>query len=253
MVPGTGCSVVGKALQKKLGGSFLPDEPICRNGNRLERKHNTIPQLLKHGLLTKEEYEEYCVFASVRNPFDRWVTYYQRFEGDWVDYYEGFSRRQIERDRDKFNMSGEEVERRLESHKSRFKKLRRRQRVIRALGFNAWMMGTFLRWALDKSKGKVGNITRHAFPMLDGVDIAIRQEQLSEGLNRVLEIANIDCQVKLPKKNTTSGKQPYQKYYAWPTRQIGMFLIGNEMKRIGYNFEGPMNDKPIIEIGKGNN
>lgn len=250
MVPGTGCSVVGRALQEKLGGSFLPEQPIRRNGHKVQRKHNTVPELIEHGLLSEEEHEEYCVFASVRNPFDRWVTYYQRYEGDWIDYYDGVSRRQIERDRKNFNLSDEEVERRVERHEAQLKKLRRRQRIIRALGFNAWMIGTLLRWALDDSKGNVGGITRYAFPMLDGVDLAIRQERLNEGLNRVLEIAGVECQIDLPKKNRTGGKKPYTEYYAWPTQEIGEFLLGGEMKKAGYEFEGPTDNREMIVLSE---
>lgn len=248
MVPGTGCSVVGRALREKLSGSFLPEEPISRDGYRVQRKHNTLPELIEYDLLSKEELEKYCVFASVRNPFDRWVTYYQRYEGEWVDYYEGVVRRRIDGKRE--NLSDEEVERRFERLEARMNKLRRRQRIIRALGFNAWMMGTFLRWALDGSNGKVGGIARYAFPMLEGVDLAIRQERLNEGLNRILEIAGVDCQIDLPKKNTTSGKKPYAEYYAWPTREFGKLLLGEEMDELEYEFEGPTNDNALVRIGE---
>ena len=247
MVPGTGCSTVGKALQNKLGGTFLPERPLSRNGYTVERKHNTVPELVEHGLLSEEERKEYLVFASVRNPFDRWVTYFQRYEGDWLDYYEKVSRRRIERDQRNFNLSDEEVKKRLEQREARLRKLRRRQRIIRALGFNVWMAGTLLRWALD-DKGERGDIWRYAFPMLDGVDIAIRQERLNEGLNRILEIAGVGRRVELPKRNTTSGKKPYTEYYMWVTRKLGESFLGGEMDSVGYNFEGPIDSRTTIRI-----
>lgn len=248
MVPGTGCSTVGKALQNKLGGTFLPERSFSRNGHRVNRKHNTVSELIKHGLITEEEHEEYLVFASIRNPFDRWVTYYQRYEGDWLDYYKKFSRRQVDREKRSFNLSDEEVKQRLEQREARLQKLRRRQRIIRALGFNVWMAGTLLRWALGSDKGGRGDISRYAFPMLNGVDIAIRQERLSEGLNRVLEIAGVDRRVDLPKRNTTSGKKSHTEYYTWTTRRIGEFLLGDEMNTLGYEFEGPTDENSLVHL-----
>lgn len=248
MVPGTGCSVVGKALQEELDGAFFPEQPLRHDGHTVERKHNTVPELIEHGLLSEEEYEEYLMFASVRNPFDRWVTYYQRYEGDWVEYYEGVSRRRIEREQETLDLSDDEIQRRWDQHEWRFQKLRRRQRIIRWLGFNTWMTGTLLRWALDDGKGELGEISRYAFPMLGGVDLAIRQERLNEGLNRVLEIADVDRRIELPKRNTTSGKKHYTKYYTWPTRRIAKALLGNEMDRLGYEFEGPTDDLPLVDL-----
>ena len=37
--------------------------------------------------------------------------------------------------------------------------------------------------------------------MLGGVDVAIRQEHLNEGVNRVLKIAGVDERVRLPEKH----------------------------------------------------
>lgn len=251
MVPGTGCSVVGKALQEQLGGTFLPEQPLRRNGHTVvSRKHNTVPELTEHGLLSEEERRDYLIFASVRNPFDRWVTYYQRYEGDWLDYYEGVSRRQIERDRETLDLSDEEVERRRKQHERRFRKLRRRQQIIGALGFNVWMTGTLIRWALDSEKGTRGDISRYAFPMLDGVDLAIRQERLNDGLNRVLEIAEVDCRINLPKKNETSGKKTYTEYYSWTTRKIGEILLGQQMDKFGYEFNEVSEEDPIVKINR---
>lgn len=253
MVPGTGCSVVGKALQEELGGTFLPERPLRRDGHTVvTRKHNVLPELVEHGLLTEEERKEYLVFASIRNPFDRWVTYYQRYEGDWVDYYEGVSRRRIERDRKNLDLSDEEVQRRREQHERRFRKLRRRQKIIRWLGFEAWMTGTLLRWAWDGNKGERGEISEYAFPMLDGVDVAIRQERLNEGLDHVLRSAGVEYHIELPRKNTTPGKKPYTQYYSWLTRSLAEALLGDEMDLLGYEFGGAVDDRSVIWLSEQN-
>ena len=247
MVPGTGCSVVGNVLQEELDGTFFPEQRLRRDGRAdIARKHNTVPELLESGLLSEEERNEYLVFASVRNPFDRWVTYYQRLEGDWLDHYEGVSRRRIEREQKNLDLSDDEIQRRWDQHERRFQKLRQRQRIIRWLGFNLWMTGTLLRWAWDRSKGERGSISQYAFPMLDGVDVVIHQERLNEGLNRVLEYAGVNRQIDLPHKNTTSGKKPYTEYYTWSTRILAEALLGDEMDALGYEFERMVDGQPVV-------
>lgn len=237
MVPGTGCSVVGRALQEHLGGEFLPREPHRVNGRVVvPRKHNRLSELLEHGLLTPRERGEYLIFATVRNPFDRWVTYYQRYAGDWLNYYEGVAARQVERDREAHDLSDREVQRRKRHHKYRFEQLRKRQRIMRWAGFNLWMKTTLLRWAWQAERGRRGQISERAFPMLDGVDIAICQEKLNEGLNDVLARAGIDITIDLPRKNETEGKKPYTEYYSWSTRQLATWLLGDDMKQFGYRF-----------------
>ena len=253
MVPGTGCSVVGNALQEELDGTFFPEQPLRRDGRAdIGRKHNTVPELLENDLLSEEERNEYLVFASVRNPFDRWVTYYQRYEGDWLEYYEGVSRRRIEREQENLDLSDDEIQRRWDQHEWRFQKLRRRQRIIRWLGFNTWMMGTLLRWAWNRDKGGRGDISRYAFPMLDGVDAVIRQERLNEGLTQILEHAGVDQQIDLPRRNATSGKKPYPEYYLWPTRMLAEAMLGDEMDALGYEFEGVVDDQSVVWLSDQN-
>lgn len=246
MVPGTGCSVVGKALQEKLDGRFLPEQPLRRNRHTvLARKHNTVPELAEHDLLREETRDEYLVFASVRNPFDRWVTYYQRYAGDWLEEYEGVARRRIERERKTFDLREEEVCRRRQQLRDRLRRLRWRRRIIRLLRFDGWMITTLIRWAWDERGGR-GNIARYGFPMLDGVDVAIRQERLNEGLNRILEHRGIDVRIDLPRKNTTGGKTSYTEYYSGPTRQLAEALLGEEMDTFGYTFDGVADDQPVV-------
>lgn len=247
MVPGTGCSVVGNVLEEELNGRFLPEQPVRRNGHTLvSRKHNTVPELMEHGLLSDDERSEYLAFASIRNPFDRWVTYYQRYKGDWLDHYEAVSRRRIEREQETLDLSEEEVQRRRQHHDQRFRTLRRRQRIMRWIGFNTWMKGALLRWGWDSNKGERGSISRYAFPMLDGVDAVIRQERLNEGLNQILERGGVHRRVDLPRKNTTSGKTSYPEYYSGSTRLLAEALLGDEMDEFGYEFDGVVDNQSVV-------
>lgn len=251
MVPGTGCSVVGRVLQQELGGEWFPKQPLCRNGRTLvQRKHNTLSDILTHGLMTEEERAEYLVFATVRNPFDRWVTYYQRYAGEWVDKYHGFLERQIERDKEKFNLAQEEYQRRLNLREDQRCKHNRRRRVIRAVGFNTWMKVTLLRWYLKGNQKENGapRIWSYAFPMLQGVDVVMRQEQLEQGGNEVLRIAGVEKTISLPRKNVTPGKKPYTDYYSTTTRYLAEYLLGEDtLAAFGYNFHGLLEQtSPIV-------
>lgn len=241
MVPGTGCSVVGRVLRQELGGEWLPEQPLRRNGRTvLQRKHNTLVDIMDNGLLSEEERSDYLVFATVRNPFDRWVTYYQRYAGDWIDEYSGFAERQIERDRDRFELSEEEYERRLKSRDRDMQRHTKRRRIIRRIGFNNWMKASLLRWYWSGTKeGEVSPLEKYAFPMLDGVDVVMRQEQLEAGLNEILKIGGTGRSIELPRKNLTAGKKPYTEYWSHSTRWLAESLMGDEMKAFGYDFDGP--------------
>ena len=247
MVPGTGCSVVGRMLQQELGGEFIPEYPIRKNGHTVvARKHNTLPEILSHGLMTREEREEYLVFASIRSPFDRWVTYYQRYVGDWLEEYEGVARRKIDRDKKKFEIDDEELQLRHRQLDQRMKKLRRRRMILRNVGFNFWMTGTSLRWWWKGRSNPTRSLDEFVYPMLEDVDAVIRQERLNEGLNTILSSSGVDQHIDLPRKNETGGKKPYQSYYAWPTRKLAELLFGRAIEKYGYRFEGNKIDASVI-------
>lgn len=87
MVPGTGCSVFGNTLLSDFGGEWLPEQDLVIDGMGVHpRKHNSVQQLVRDGLLSPEDRDSYLVAANIRNPFDRLVTYYQRIAGNWSQY-----------------------------------------------------------------------------------------------------------------------------------------------------------------------
>ena len=109
-VPATGSSVVAQVLRDELGGEQVPERSIRRNGQVVvSGPHCTVPELVAHDVLTREEIDSCLVVATVRNPFDRWATYYQRRAGeDWIEYSMGSLRRQLEREHDAYGLSDEE-------------------------------------------------------------------------------------------------------------------------------------------------
>lgn len=247
MVPGTGCSVLGNVLLRQFGGSYLPERDIVQNGRIVhQRKHNTVPQILRDGLITQTELESLLVVANVRNPFDRLVTYYQRLAGDWTEYAHGVQRRLIERERQA--MGEAEYAERVKLHERRMRRQQQRQRMIHRIGFNPWVLGTIARWcARDAIAPPYLRINRREmlFPMLEGVDVVIRNEQLQEDVAALLETLGTG-KVEIPRKNVTQGKRPYTSYYSGFTRGVLSLLYRNQLSEFGYTFDGCSSDSPLI-------
>jgi hypothetical protein len=171
-VPATGSSVVAVALQNQLGGERVPAQPVRREGQTV-----------------------------VQNPFDRWTTYCQRRAGtEWIESSLDVLRRQLERDRNAHDLSDSAYEQRRRDIEQWKRQQKRKGRLMRWVGFNTWMTYTLLRWGWKAGGGNNHEIGEYAFPMLSGVDVAIRQERLNEGLNRVLGAAGVregwSCQRK---------------------------------------------------------
>ena len=251
-VPATGSSVVAQVLREELGGRQVPEQSIRRNGKLLvSGPHCTAPELIAHDVLSREDIDACLVIANVRNPFDRWTTYYQRRAGEeWIERSMGSLRRQLEKEVETHGLSHQEYEQRRRAIDKREQKQKRKGRLMRWVGFNTWMKYTLLRWRWTGARGSGPGLDEYAFPMLDGVDVAIRQERLNEGLNRVLEIAGVEMQAELPENNTTRGKKPYMEYYTWTTRALAEQMIAPQMERFGYDFEGPADDRSTIVLSE---
>lgn len=240
-VPGTGCSVVSRVLIDEYGGK------------NLGRKHNDVPELLERELLTAAELDDYIVVANVRNPFDRWVTYYQRFRGDWIEEYLSFRHRDLQRKAEAQQMTEAEYSDKLEWLERHAKAQRRRARVIRRIGFNTWLLVTIIRWRIrDRNRSLDRFGFRHLgqmFPMLANVDYAIRQEALDSGFQSALRIAGIHEPASIPQKNLTSGKKPYPDYYNWLTKQLLSRVYKDELAHLGYRFDGMRSDtSPLVDF-----
>ena len=80
MVPATGCSALGGVLLKQFGGEWVPSKPLFRRGRRIvSKKHNSIGQLRKWNILSRDELDGYIKFATIRNPFDANVSSWHRW------------------------------------------------------------------------------------------------------------------------------------------------------------------------------
>lgn len=227
-VPGTGCSVVSRVLRNQFGAE------------ELGRKHNDVPELLQQGLLTEADLDKYLVVANVRNPYDRLVTYYQRLQGDWTDDYLEWAYRNLELRRQRDNLSDETYQRRRAKLARHEVRMRRRSRILRLVGFNLWLQVTLIRWRLQERKSMPvaeGRwFTNNLFPMLDRVDLVLRQERLEAALNGMLDRVGVSERVALPSKNLTPGKKPYTAYYNGLSRWLMNRFYQPELDFFGYGF-----------------
>ena len=248
MVPGTGCSVIGNALIESLGGRWIPERDVVANSRVIHgRKHNTVRQLIADGYLTREESDDLLVFAAVRNPFDRFVTYYQRLVGEWTDDYFAWTLRDLERERP--SMTEEEYAERLLQRERMIERKRKRQSIIRRLGFNNWLKVSLLRHRFHPRTNNGRKASKEfAFPMLDGADVAIRYEYLEAGLNEVLKRAGVLERISLPLKNVTPGKRAHSEYYSRSTRLMAEAILRRDLEFFSYDFEGPTAHDHVIDL-----
>ncbi len=228
MVPGTGCSVVGNELTARCGGEFIPMHDMVQGGKIIhDRKHNTVSQLLQDSCLTEEELGKLLVVATVRNPLDSFVTYYQRAVGDWTDYSQGVQVRQVQRDLAKGVIAEDEAESWVQAIEVRHQKRSKRKRLLKLVGFSAWVMAQALRYRFLSGY--------RLFQMLDDVDVAICYEHLEDGVNQVLKAVGYDgARVCLPRKNVTPGKRPFLEYYGALSKRFVCSVLHSELSRFGY-------------------
>ena len=243
-VPATGCSSVSKVLIEKLGGEKLPQKDIMLAGKYklVAQKHNTLKQLVGFNLISRQELKSYLTFGTVRNPFDRFATAYQRYISSWWE-------RMIQSDDPNCpaNRSGQ-------AHRERYvRNVQKQIQLAREGGFEQWLSRKILlpqrfdrrvkfapkRWfrkqplLLTKNSLKM-NI---AYPLLDGVDEFIRFEHLESDLNNILNQVGVAEYIPIPHTNKTPGKKPYQEQYSSKARAIVEQELAKELATFGYTFD----------------
>lgn len=72
MNPRTGCTAVGQLMLEQMEGRYIPEADIKDDRGKIvyQKKHTTLPELKKLGLVDDEMLKNYTVFTTVRNPFD---------------------------------------------------------------------------------------------------------------------------------------------------------------------------------------
>ena len=244
-VPATGCSSISKVLIEKLGGEKLPGKDIMLAGKYklAGEKHNTLKQLIGFGLITPSELESYLTFGTVRNPFDRFASAYQRYISSWWT-------QMIESDDPNCpaNRAGS-------AYRSRYvKHVQQQIQLAKQEGFEAWLSRKvlipqrlelrlklgFKRWLrknpIFPTKSSIK--TNIAYPFIDGVDQVIRFEHLEQDFNQILSQVGVKEHISIPHTNKTPGKKSYQAQYSHQARTFIEQELAQQLAKFNYSFDG---------------
>jgi len=236
-VPATGCSVVGGVLRKYYGGVAVG------------RKHDDVPQLLASRAIAPRDLRRWVVVANVRNPFDRLVTYYERLRGSWTEAYLAHLERRLDRWREAGERDAEAWLRESRRVAEKRRRLRRRSLLLRCAGFNPWVVSAVLRWRYrDRKRDGPWPFLGHMFPMLTGVDLAVRHEALGEALAALLSERGAPPPPRIPRRNVTPDKRPYTHYYHRVTRRLIEALYSEELRLLGYSFADELERCPVVDL-----
>lgn len=133
-------------------------------------------------------------------------------------------------------------------HKSLTRQQRRR-RFMWGVGFNAWLTQYVARDFAKNTRNKsrcTNSRSEMVFPMLKGVDVAMRSETLNDGANQLLQILGACCSVALPKKDVTQGKRAYTEYYSRWSRMLFEQYFKDELAAFGYSFGSFDHTTPLL-------
>lgn len=208
---------MGTVLRRQVGGVNIPTEPIKDRSGRVvvQRKHNTLPQLLQHGVLSAQERLGLLVAGTTRNPFDWLVSQYLRGlpirEGSGSGLFTADGKRS----------KGDP------------------QRTGSKEDFEAWIVGRYER----RRRGPLGRVlparARKQVNWLEGVDAVMRFERLQETFDEVLLRVGITEHLEIPRVNETVSRdiRDFRPWYTPKARAIAEKAFTDYLARYDYSFD----------------
>jgi hypothetical protein len=119
---------------------------------------------------------------------------------------------------------------------------------MRLATFNSWMALTLARWRVKR--GGPEWAWPYFFPMLEGVDVVLRQERLEQAVLQLFGLCDLGTAVNLPVRNTTPGKQAFTDYYNPLSRKLVLRSGGRLMQSFGYSFEGEVDSSALLPLSE---
>ena len=214
MTPRTACTAIGELLCERFGGEFIPADDILDSRGLIlvDKKHSTLSELIKHGILTTEEAKSLLKVAAVRNPFDSLVSLYfkqrskyQPLLGDpssWVNRLPGYAK----------NM-----------------------RYARAHSFNRWVLRVSYRKLIKRLLGfRPSMFADHTH----GVDMVMRYESIESDLSEVFRKVGMGSKADISMVNRTDerAKSDYRSFYSRLAELTVTLAYSGDLRMYGYRF-----------------
>jgi hypothetical protein len=217
LAPRTGSSAVAKALSEHLEGENIPDQHILDDQGKFlaSKKHTTLTQLHRYGLISPDQRRQLFAFTCVRNPFDSLVSFYIKKA---VTYQHFLAKP--------------------DSFVYRIPGYAEDMRWARDHTFDEWIVRKFAPRLLDRLLGRRRGGPASLFShYTDGTNAIMRFESLQADLDRVLEQAGVKQRVIVPNFNVTPERErDYRRYYSKRTRRIVEVRFAEDLHRYGYHF-----------------
>jgi hypothetical protein len=223
--PRTGCTAIEQLLIERFGGEPLPKENILdANGFvRIQRKHCTIAQLLREGLIPRDYQQRFLTVTTVRNPYDSLVSLYikkreayQEKRADpnsWVHQLRGYV---------------EDLE------------------YCRTHTFEEWLHKRYPVGKLDRLLGRGRRSLYGRYTA--GIAVVMRFERLQEDFEALMRSLGVEEDVTIPNVNPTRKRKPsYQDYYTSEARRLVEYVFRPDFEKYGYTFDA-QDQRPLTPL-----
>lgn len=224
MAPRTGCTALGQVLIKEMQGEFIPSADVIGADGFFvaQKKHTSVPELIRLKLISKDQLDRLTVFTTVRNPFDSLVSLYHKLNS-------GYQEKIDDIDSWVYKVPGY-----IEA-----------LNYCKSSSFEDWINHTYpdlpAYYSLRLRKHfKI--ITRRTIvpesKFLNSVDYVLRFESLQKDFDRLMVKSGITSPPVIPTINKTSerGSRNYRKYYSDVTKKKVEYYHENTLIKFKYRF-----------------
>jgi hypothetical protein len=215
MTPRTACTAIGELLCERFGGQFIPPENILdsRGLIRVDKKHSTLSDLIKHNVLTIDEAKSLLKVAAVRNPFDSLVSLYFKQRSKYQP------------------LLGDPT-----SWVHRLPRYAEDMKYAQAHSFKRWVLRITYRKLIKRLLGFYPSMfAEHT----RGVDVVMRYESIEADLGEVFRRAGMGSEAKIPTVNPTDERVnlDYRCYYSRVAELAVKFAYSRDLELYDYQFD----------------
>jgi len=228
MAPRTGCTAIGEhVLIPDLDGEYVPAADVIGNDGSVvvAKKHSTLRDLRRGGVVTQAEAESFLVFTTVRNPFDSLVSQYVKMRTMYaplLDDPQSF----VQRD-EAYRTSMQQA---AQMTFPEWVRARYVGRHVRQIGRKPTWKAP-LGWV---ARGWAGPRHMNAAFVRDAQQV-MRFERLQTDFDRVLARLGLPPH-EIPQWTVTQAKGDYRDYYDDATRELVAHVFAPDIRRFGYAF-----------------